>query len=1000
MVLGNGLGGGLPEALTDPLAGAEPTSDAQAPAALVRRKSAITKNGTREDDTIKGGNADDTLKGLAGDDLIDGGGGDDNLIGSSGNDTIKGKGGDDKVKGGGGDDLLIAGGGADVLKGGGGDDTLKGGGGADNLNGGGGDDSLLGGGGADTIIGGKGNDTLNGGGGDDLFLFKKSDFNARDTEDRILKFKFGSDVVDLSRVQGMDDFSQFEFTKVGKDVELKVGNGKIVFVGAKNANKFSAEDFGFGGAQADQNPPNQIESNDPTVRGTSGDDVIQGGPISQRVLGLGGDDKIGTSGGTDTLVGGAGADIFVVRFDGGFDNNPDIVDDFDLIDQGDRVGLTEALNGVTFDNIRDVVRVNQNGGDTVIQVDREQDGSFTTVIRLKGVSLTIDDLENYGFTAPAPGTVTFVDNPYGFDNRSVGSAGPQATRDGNYVVWVDQNNLDNDPNDFTLDANTDDNDEKNATRDIWLKNTQTGVLTRVTERDPGDDIDRSNNVEATSPAISADGRMVAYVQEATGSGTAGGLTRGNIFIRDMAQPDQAPVRVDVAANGALSAAGTPISNDSRGGIDGNRGNNALPVIDMSGDGDRVAFVTNQKLTSNDANSNSDVYLRDIGAGTTTLISQTGGQATGTTNAVKISEDGRYVAFASNKNFGLGEQDADGFAGDFDVYLADTATGRILLVSSPIDGDAFSFDMSADGSRIVFATEEAIESDDTNGERDVYVADINLSSFSVASRQRVSEAEAKFQAFDGDSYAPTISADGGRVAFMTQAEDLVNFRSDLFNGGQSFDEFLVIVDLETGVVSTPDVNAASDGRESTVTNLAFTDDGFFYREFTDAAFGNRNVSDVISDGDAVAASSFADVPGTPQSSFSSSQFLDIERGDIIRSTINSGSDADVFRIKGTSSFSQELTVEVIGIDGNGGTLANPIVRVVGSNGATVRDESNQLSFNDDFFGRSAQTAFDTNSSDKFIIVESADGGTGSYRLNVARTVDFETTVSPPTDVFDF
>lgn len=363
------------------------------------------------------------------------------------------------------------------------------------------------------------------------------------------------------------------------------------------------------------------------------------------------------------------------------------------------------------------------------------------------------------------GAATLMDAPYGFNNGSTATANPQISANSACVYWVDQQNLDGSTTDFALDSNTAGNEERYATRDILLLNTQTGQFARVT--DPGSqNLNTSSNIESVSAAISQDGLKVVYVQERTGSAASAGFTRGDVFVRDMSIPNSVPVKVNIAANGSSAAAGTPIDNSDRGSRSGNRGNSSLPVADLSGDGNKVAFITNTPLTNEDTNTLNDVYLRDIAAGTTTLISKLEGSATGiSATTVKISVDGRYVAFSSAESYKQVELGTK-FADSIDIYLVDTTSNRVMLVSSPAPGNNSGFDLSSDGSRLVFATEEAIEPDDTNSERDIYVADIDLTNFSVSSRQRVSEAEARFQTVGGEHYAPAISPDGNRVVFMS------------------------------------------------------------------------------------------------------------------------------------------------------------------------------------------------------------------------------------------
>jgi len=523
--------GDQPEAAAAPLA----ASDISAPQAVSAALSVlpdvasapIREVGDSDDDVIRGTADDDILLGLGGNDRLIGRAGEDTLNGASGNDRLQGGGGGDRLIGGAGNDSLFGGGGADNIKGGGGDDTIRGGGGADTIkgNGGsdtirgnGGDDSIIGGGGADTIIAGPGNDTIKGGGGNDVFIFSASDIN-RSPETTIKAFQFGRDTVDLSAIDGLGPFSNLDLVDTARGAELTVNGNTILFL-RRDADDFDADDF-------------NLDNNDPFF-GTPGDDALTSGPGSDLIQGFAGNDTLGAGVGEDTLIGGAGQDIFVVRVENGaIDPTVDIVRDFNY-PEGDRIGLTEALNGIDFDALEDVVRVTPTGGDSIVAVDRG--AGFQDVLRLEGVTFTTQELVSYGFTAPPVNNTAFVENPYGFQNRTQTSANPKITEDGTYVVWVDQQNLDDDPNDLDPFSNV---SENSVTRDVFVMNTQTKAIQRVAPREEGDSFS-----ETGSPAISEDGRFVAYVN-----------SDGDVFVQNMALPDTAPVQVNITEDGEIGAGG-------------------------------------------------------------------------------------------------------------------------------------------------------------------------------------------------------------------------------------------------------------------------------------------------------------------------------------------------------------------------------------------------------------------------------------------------------------
>jgi surface adhesion protein len=123
--------------------------------------------------------------------------------------------------------------------------------------------------------------------------------------------------------------------------------------------------------------------------GTDGNDIIFGGA---------GDDTLTGGKGNDTLTGGSGADLFVWK--AGHTGN-DIVTDFKA-SEGDRLDLSDLLQGEKGSNITDYLKVSTVNGDTVLQVSSKGELNATdganhvdTTITLQGVnwsSATINSL--------------------------------------------------------------------------------------------------------------------------------------------------------------------------------------------------------------------------------------------------------------------------------------------------------------------------------------------------------------------------------------------------------------------------------------------------------------------------------------------------------------------------------------------------------------------------------------------------------------------------------
>ncbi len=213
------------------------------------------------------------------------------------------------------------------------------------------------------------------------------------------------------------------------------------------------------------------------------------------------------------------------------------------------------------------------------------------------------------------------------------------------------------------------------------------------------------------PAISADGRYVAFESNATDlvSGDTNGMS--DIFLHD--RQTGATTRVSV------NSAGTQTTD----------GDSSDP--DVSDDGRYVAFESNAtNLVSGDTNSQIDIFLRDRQAGTTARVSvnSSGSQATGGHSYdPSLSSDGRHVAlrsFATN----LVSSDTNGFA---DIFVRDRQEGSTERVSvdssgSQATGGILGSDdpsISDDGRYVAFSSEATnLVSGDTNGFADVFVHD--------------------------------------------------------------------------------------------------------------------------------------------------------------------------------------------------------------------------------------------------------------------------------------
>lgn len=310
---------------------------------------------------------------------------------------------------------------------------------------------------------------------------------------------------------------------------------------------------------------------------------------------------------------------------------------------------------------------------------------------------------------------------------------PSVSADGRFVLYQ------------STASNIVENDS-NGGYDIFLFDRSTGITELVSVNSDGDQA----NDGAYFPSMSDDARYIVCQSIATNLVPEDTSADHDIYVFDR---DTGEV-----VQGSVSSGGAQTSE-------------SCVAPDISSDGSCVVFRSSATdLVSGDTNGNHDIFLRDISAGTTELIStsSTGVQGNAYNSNASVSGDGRYVVFESAST-NLVPGDTNGFT---DVFLKDRQNGTIRLVSldsegGSSDGASYGASISQDGRYVSFLSNatELIE-DDTNGFGDIFVSDMT-----EGTMQRVS------LAYDGSesnlhSENPDISGDGRYTAFMSRATNLV------------------------------------------------------------------------------------------------------------------------------------------------------------------------------------------------------------------------------------
>ncbi len=249
-----------------------------------------------------------------------------------------------------------------------------------------------------------------------------------------------------------------------------------------------------------------------------------------------------------------------------------------------------------------------------------------------------------------------------------GSAHPSISQDGRWVAFQSL------ANNLVLG-------DTNNLEDVFLHDRQTGSTVLVSVDPMGNAVSVGASASAS---ISSDGKRVAFASR------SGGLVAGDsngtwdVFVRDM--------DAGVTERASVSSAGVP-------------GEGASFSPEISGDGNSVAFTSAANLLVPGTNQHTHVFVRDLMAGTTSLVSVSSDEIQGNSSSISpgISDDGQLVVFRSGaKNLIVGDSNRK-----VDVFLRDLAAGetiRLGVAPGGVQGGSISFDpaISGDGTVAAFA----------------------------------------------------------------------------------------------------------------------------------------------------------------------------------------------------------------------------------------------------------------------------------------------------------
>jgi Tol biopolymer transport system component len=298
--------------------------------------------------------------------------------------------------------------------------------------------------------------------------------------------------------------------------------------------------------------------------------------------------------------------------------------------------------------------------------------------------------------------------------------------------------------------------DTNGVADAFLRDRQTGTTVLISVNSAGTG---TGNGHSAALQISPDGTRVLFQSRATDLVSSPAVSGGflHLYVRNLANNTTSLVTVNSAGTGA-----------------GNQG--SFVESSMSATGLRVAFVSRaSNLVTNDTNGTAtDVFLRDLTSGTTSLVS-VNMAATGSGNRFShvpsISADGTRVAFMSQaSDLAANDTNGGGDGSALDVFLRDLTAGTTALLSvntaGTDSGNSSSINpaISADGTRVLFnSSANDLVPTDANGTIDVFVRDLAAGTTSLASVNAAGSSSG-----NGGSTHPTegreLSADGSRVVF--------------------------------------------------------------------------------------------------------------------------------------------------------------------------------------------------------------------------------------------
>ena len=323
------------------------------------------------------------------------------------------------------------------------------------------------------------------------------------------------------------------------------------------------------------------------------------------------------------------------------------------------------------------------------------------------------------------------------------------------------------------------------------------------------------------PAISGNGRYVAFASFSDNLTISDAESTHDIFVRDLEENRTTVASLATGAPGNV--------------LDPNTSNEDSLEPAISWSGRYVAFSSREELVPEDTNDHPDIYVRDMSANTTRLVSRADGPngavSDGRSSEPAISPNGRLVAFTTLGATNLGSGLPATAPNNSQVYVRDLDAGTTRLVSraggaSGAVGDRQSSDASiSNGGLVAFgSTSKNLSSAGKAATSNVFVRNLAANTTTLVSVP----AAGGGPGVAGGSRNARIAFNGKAVAFESGADNMSKADDNLL-------ENVFVRDLADKKTIYVNRRAGANGKpgQGTAGDVAISKTGLYVAFVTDA-----------------------------------------------------------------------------------------------------------------------------------------------------------------------